>query len=129
MEELEILRITLKSIEEKRGKKSGAYRKQTNKIKLLTFILLLENSEIAGTTISKRDAVEKWILSMPGTAFTELVGKVNSKVEEMEHGLISEQEDGKIFLLAPLVSCPKDKEAKTLLRVPFRVFDYIPNLQ
>ncbi len=70
-------------------------------------------------------ANEKKILAFSVGQLEKISGMVAEKMAEMEHGLPTEIHDGMISLIAT-VSCPKNTEAKTLLRVPFRRFASIP---
>jgi hypothetical protein len=73
---------------------------------------------------------ERRILAMPISEFKEFAGMVVTKLSEMDHGVPSVYEDGKIFLLTPPHQCPNshDAEEVTRLRVPFRSGDYIPGV-
>ncbi|WP_035258978.1 hypothetical protein [Desulfatirhabdium butyrativorans] len=70
------------------------------------------------------DANEKKILGFSVSQLEKLSGMVAEKMLEMAHGLTTDIEDGVISLVVS-VQCP-EKEATTLLRVPFRGFASIP---
>lgn len=127
MELLELKRLALADIEEMKGTSSGAYRRKLAEIRLLQFLCSVCDAKQQ----DKLEAIENKVLQMPERKFVSLVDQVAEKLEEMEHGLKSEYVDGQIFLLAPPHKCPNQKgkeELKTLLRVPFRIKDFIPTL-
>lgn len=52
--------------------------------------------------------------------------KVENALSDMQHGLESEEIDGKISLIMQPHECPNNKEGKTRVRVSFRHLDFIP---
>lgn len=68
------------------------------------------------------------VTAMPVRDYKELAEKVNESLIEMKHGLASEIDDGRVYLILPPVPCLENKEDMTQVRVFFRVDDYLPAL-
>ena len=130
LEKIEMVRLELMDAIKSDGTGSGKAKTLKARISLLKFMHSLEFSEEKGEDdpIAFR---EKKILAMGQGAFIELADKVESAISEMEHGLPSLYEKGRIYLLTPSIPCTKtkhEKEVGTQLRLPFRNSDYIPRI-
>lgn len=152
MEELEGMKLVLDSIGDEN---SGEYQKQAARMRLVRFELCVffddsgnwvdkvvdkfkskskkeEEAQAKAKLTAIRVAKRKRLTSMPYGKFEEFAGLVMEKLSEMEHGLESVYQDGRVFLITPPHQCPnkKDvKEATTRIRVTFRNSDYIPRIQ
>ena len=129
MEYLERGRLSLSVTAKEHGKESGAYRKKEAQIRLLLLLLGLHTKTEPPELNKRVDTMEKRVLSMTTTEFTEIMEQVQEAFTDMAHGLeTTMDEHGRIFLITPPHKCPTDerKEATTRLRVPFRNIDYIP---
>lgn len=150
IEELEKMKLALDAIGDEN---SGEYQKQVARMRFVRFELCVFfddsgswASRIVDKLKSKKDTeVEakaradelrankrKRLTAMPFGKFEEFAGIVMEKLTEMEHGLESVYEDGRVDLILPPHQCPtkKDvKEATTRIRVTFRNSDYVPRLQ
>ena len=149
MEELEEMQLVLDEIGDENG---GEYQRQAALMRFTRFELAVSFADpgnwanrIADKLKSKKDleaegkakaaelraAKRKKLMSMSYGKFEQFAGLVVEKLLEMEHGLNSIYEGGKVFLITPPHQCPKkkdDKEATTRIRVTFRNSDYIPRL-
>lgn len=111
LERIELMKISRSMLE------GDDYRKQEARIKL---------AMVAETLPDDFD-----VLSMSESGFTELAEKIKAALQDMQHGLESEYDDGSIVLVLPPHQClnkETDKEAVTRIRVNFRHLDYIPVL-
>lgn len=113
MEELEGKRMGLSELSEKEKQKALA------RIRLEALAMRVEDD------VHPRQEVVRRFLSMSKSEFTDLSSLIHSAADEMEHGLLSEISDGKIYLIAAMI-CPDRKEVMTPLRVPFRCYYNAP---
>lgn len=130
LEEIEMVRLELMEAVDSEGAGSGNSKTLKARLRLLQFMLSVEFQE-EKSKVDPRAFREKKLLAMGQDAFTTLVNKVESAIEEMEHGLLSVYKDGRIYLLTPPIQCTKTehvKEVGTQLRLPFRNNDYIPRV-
>jgi ABC-type transporter MlaC component len=73
------------------------------------------------------DEKERLVFTFGVKKIERFFDAVGEQLADMHHGLLTEYENGKIFLVSPAHACP-EKEALTRVRVPFRPGDYIPEL-
>ena len=121
LETLEVEQMALNEALSEKGEKSGEYRKQRARIKLKKLIMGVTFSGLAD------EEKEKKILSFEVNKLKRFLYEVGARLADMRHGLLTEYEDGRIYLITPPQACP-EKEEKTRIRVPFRVSEYIPEL-
>jgi hypothetical protein len=131
MEFLERGNLSLSLTAEEHGKDSGVCRKQDAQVRLLRLLLCLHTKN-EPTELHKRvDKIEDIVLAMPIADFTDLVSQATDALSEMSHGIETTMDAyGFVSLVIPPHYCTDQagKEKKTLLRVPFRNLDYIPQL-
>jgi hypothetical protein len=121
LEMLEIERIALADAKARAGEQSGGYRKQAARIKLKSLLWCCEFPGMTG------DEKERLVFTFGVKKLERFLDAVGEQLVDMRHGLLTEYENGKIFLVSPTHACP-EKEVLTRVRVPFRPGDYIPEL-
>lgn len=87
-------------------------------------------TDSAKTPEEQSTAREKRFLAMPMSDFEDMAEKVLDKLTELDHGIPTVYDSGRIYLLTPPHQCPNstDSQEVTRLRIPFRSSDYIPGL-
>ena len=130
LEKIESMRLALEAVMERDGIDSSEANKLNAKLHLYQILLSISFADEKGQK-DPEGFREKKILSMDHIEFSKLAEEVAKATDDMEHGLESEYDNGRIFLLTPPVKCKKPENAKedgTRLRLPFRNYDYIPRL-
>lgn len=127
LEELELLRLSVRSIEAEYGADSGKFRQGKTRLAVMELIL---SFRLSGEPQEKpREFREKYIEGMTMAEFETFSSMVADSVLDMRHGLECEISDGKTFLISPPVSCPDHPlEVGPRLRIPFWTGDYIPSI-
>ena len=119
LEEIELHLIGADSAEK------GELRALMRKVTVLETVLLFSFGDIPLADKEKdpgmeRREKEKFVRNMGWSDFEAFRLIMAGRITEMEHGIETVYEDGRVYLLTDYVECPKDKEVKTRLRLPFR---------
>lgn len=81
------------------------------------------------TREGRRQRVREFVEALPMRDLNDLVQRTGECLKEMEHGLLSQYEDGKISLIIPdVVPEGAGEDDKLTLSYPFRFIDVIPTL-
>ena len=97
-------------------------------MKLQTLLSQISFEDGVAPAPGEDSPVELWIQKMGVKSLEKLIAIVGAMVEEMEHGLESVYEDGRVYFVSPKLACPDDKEVTTRVRVTFRNSEFIPQL-
>lgn len=118
MEALELERIGLDETEKQCGADSVEAKKIRLQLRLNELVHRLEFAE---------GAAEDHVTAMSYGHLKDLVEAVDRAEGEMEHGLETVYDAGRIYFLSPPHECPEKKEV-TRCRVRFRASEFIPQL-
>ena len=136
VEALEDLNLALDFAREKNGEGSGVYRKRLALVRverlLRSFDASPDPAAATKQTMSdpKKIYLEKRnrVLALSVNRFEQLSVIVGECLEDLSHGLETEERGGRVCLIAQPHRCPNREEVMTRVRVPFRCHDYVAGL-
>lgn len=128
MEELELHLARLRNMDTN----SGEYRAALRNVTVMESILLFSFGDVPlkdkTDPAKERQEKEKFVRTMVFSEYAKFRDRLSELLDDMNHGIETVIDTGRIYLLTDWVQCPERKDVRTRLRLPFRSVNHIPGL-